>query len=136
MTPYRLEMQAGLAVGECRDLYEFWGDRLFKSIVREDTAILNLASREYSRCIEKYITPKDRWITVEFGEIQEGKIRQKGTLAKMARGEMVRFLAENGIRDLEGVKKFRGLEFAYCAELSTEKKYVFLKNPAQCLQMP
>ena len=136
VTPYRLELQAGLAVGECRDLYEFWGDRLYKSIAGEDTTILNLASREYSRCIEKYITPKDRWITVEFGEIQEGKIRQKGTLAKMARGEMVRFLAENGIRDLEGVKKFRGLEFAYCAQLSTEKKYVFLKNPAQCPQMP
>lgn len=136
VTPYRLEMQAGIAVGECRDLYEFWGDRLYQSIKGKDTTILNLASREYSRCIEKYIAPEDRWITVEFGELLEGKIRQKGTLAKMARGEMVRFLAENGICDPEGVKEFRELGFAYCEELSTENKYVFIKNPAQCPQIP
>ena len=34
-----------------------------------------------------------------------GKIVQKGTLAKMARGEMVRFMAENQIEDLEKIKK-------------------------------
>lgn len=28
VTPYRLEMQAKLAVGEARDLYAFWGEKL------------------------------------------------------------------------------------------------------------
>lgn len=128
VTPYRLEMQARLAVGTCRDLYEFWGDRLYRSLTSFGRTIINLASKEYSQCVEKYITDKDRWITVEFGELTDGKVRQKGTLAKMARGEMVRFLAENDINDLEGIKEFHELGFAYCGELSDEGKYVFLNR--------
>lgn len=125
VTPYRLEMQAKLSVNGCRDLYEFWGNRLYKSLAAEGDTIINLASKEYSQCIEKYITAKDRWITIEFGELVQGKIKQKGTLAKMARGEMVRFLAENDIRDPEGIKEFHELGFGYCEELSDEGKYVF-----------
>lgn len=128
VTPYRLEMQAKLTVGACRDLYEFWGDRLYKNLTSGSRTIVNLASKEYSQCIEKYITDKDRWINVEFGELAEGKIRQKGTLAKMARGEMVRFLAENGIDNPEGIREFHELGFVYCEELSDKGKYVFLKN--------
>lgn len=128
VTPYRLEMQAKLAVGTCRDLYEFWGNRLYKSLTEKGDTIINLASKEYSRCIEKYITEKDRWITVDFGELTAGKIKQKGTLAKMARGEMVRFLAENNICDPEGLKEFHELGFSYCEELSDPEKYVFLNK--------
>lgn len=126
VTPYRLEMQAKLSVKGSRDLYGFWGDRLYKSLQEEDRTIINLASKEYSRCIEKYVTSGDRFITVEFGEAAGGKVRQKGTLAKMARGEMVRYLAENGIDGPEGMKEFRMLGFAYCRELSEEGKYVFI----------
>ncbi len=83
VTPYRLEMQAKLSVNDCKDLYDFWGDRLYHSLVDDDRIILNLASKEYSQCIEKYITPKDRFITIEFGQLVEGKVKQKGTVSKM-----------------------------------------------------
>ena len=128
VVPYRLEMQAQLAVGTYRDLYAFWGARLYQSLTKEDRVIINLASREYSQCIEKYITPEDEFITVEFGELADGKVKQKGTLAKMARGEMVRFLAENNIDRPEGMKEFHALGFSYCSDLSDTKKYVFLKR--------
>ncbi len=124
--PYRLEMQAKLSVNDCKDLYDFWGDRLYHSLVDDDRIILNLASKEYSQCIEKYITPKDRFITIEFGELVEGKVKQKGTISKMARGDMVRFMAENNISDLNGLKDFQELGFAYCKELSSNSKYVFI----------
>ena len=126
VTPYRLEMQAKLSVKNYNDLYDFWGDRLFHSLVDNDRMILNLASKEYAQCIEKYITPKDRFITVEFGELVKGKVKQKGTIAKMARGEMVRFLAENNISDLNELKEFRELGSAYSEELSSDSKYVFI----------
>ncbi|WP_312433507.1 peroxide stress protein YaaA [Lacrimispora sp.] len=126
VTPYRLEMQAKLSVNDCKDLYDFWGDRLYHSLVDDDRIILNLASKEYSQCIEKYITPKDRFITIEFGELVEGKVKQKGTISKMARGEMVRFMADNNISDLNGLKDFQELGFAYCKELSSNSKYVFI----------
>ena len=126
VTPYRLEMQAKLSVNDCKDLYDFWGDRLYHSLMDDDRIILNLASREYSQCIEKYITPKDRFITIEFGELVEGKVKQKGPISKIARGGMVRFMAENNISDLNGLKDFKELGFTYSKELSSDSKYVFL----------
>lgn len=127
VTPYRLEMQAVLSVNGYKDLYDFWGGRLHKKLEEDDGIIINLASKEYSRCIEKYITPDERFITVEFGELADGKVKQKGTLAKMARGEMVRFLAENAVCEPEGIKEFHELGFSYRKELSEAGRYVFIK---------
>ena len=42
VAPYRLEMQAKLQVNRSKDLYEFWGDRLYKKILDDDRTILNL----------------------------------------------------------------------------------------------
>ena len=93
-----------------------------------DHVILNLASKEYSKCIEKYIEEDDLFVTCVFGEIVDGKVVQKGTLAKMARGEMVRFLAETQVNTLEGVKAFRGLGYEFSEGLSSEKEYIFIKK--------
>ncbi len=129
VTPYRLEMQAKAAIGECKDLYEYWGDLLYQQLTSDgDRVILNLASKEYSKCIEKYLQPEDLYITFIFGEEVNGKIVQKGTLAKMARGEMVRYLAENAIDNLDGVKEFRGLGYEFSLELSSENEYIFIKK--------
>jgi cytoplasmic iron level regulating protein YaaA (DUF328/UPF0246 family) len=99
---------------------------LNKKLPGEDQAVINLASKEYSQCVEKYITEKDRLITVEFCQITDGRPRQKGTLAKMARGEMVRFMAENRITDPVGIKGFDRLGFVWSKELSGENRYVFV----------
>ena len=90
--------------------------------------IINLASKEYSKCVEDYRSENDRFITCIFGEIQEGKVIQKGTYAKMARGEMVRFLAENQVRRPEEIKGFRGLGYRFREELSGDTEYVFVKE--------
>lgn len=129
VTPYRLEMQAKASVDGSKDLYEYWGSRLYEQLTADgDKIILNLASKEYSKCIEKFLQPENLYITCIFGEEINGKIVQKGTLAKMARGEMVRYLAENGIEDLDGVKEFHGLNYRFSKELSGKKEYVFLKQ--------
>ncbi len=127
VVPYRLEMQAKLSLDGKKDLYDFWGDRLCRCVSEETDAILNLASREYSLAVEKYLSPKTRYVTCIFGELQGGKVRQKGTFAKMARGEMVRFLAENRIMELGQAREFEGLGYHYAKEYSSEKEFVFLK---------
>lgn len=126
VTPYRLEMQARLAVENAKDLYGFWSDALYKKLTEEDRVILNLASKEYAKCIEKYLQLGDEFITCEFVVNVKGKLVQKGTLAKMARGEMVRFLAVNKIMSPEGAKNFSALGFTFNEELSSDKKFVFL----------
>ena len=45
----------------------------------------------------------------------------------MARGEIVRYLAQNKICDLEGLKRFDKLEYKYSQEKSNENTYVFIK---------
>ena len=47
----------------------------------------------------------------------------------MARGEMVRFLAERQIEDLEEVKQFDRLGFRYDAQRSDAHTFVFLGSP-------
>lgn len=133
VVPYRLEMQAGLSVEGKKDLYAFWGEKLYRKLMEdnEDGVILNLASKEYSCAVEPYVKPSCRFITVSFEEEADGKRRQKGTLAKMARGEMVRFLAENGIEDLDGIKEFAEAGYRFREEISDGKNYVFVKSGLQ-----
>ena len=130
VVPYRLEMQAGLSVEGKKDLYAFWGEKLYRKLMEDndDGVILNLASKEYSCAVEPYAEPSCRFITVTFEEEADGKRKQKGTFAKMARGEMVRFLAENGIESSEDIRKFDAMGYRYREELSDEKKFVFVKN--------
>lgn len=128
IVPYRLEMQAKLKVGDCRNLYDFWQEDLYREVCDEGV-ILNLASKEYSRCIQPFISEQDRLVTCVFGELISGQVKEKGVYVKMARGEMVRFLAERQIEDLEEVKQFDRLGFRYDAQRSDAHTFVFLGSP-------
>ena len=133
VTPYRLEMQAkvGAAGFRTKTLYGFWGADLYEDVQagNDDRFILNLASKEYSKCIEAYLQPEDLYITVVFGELRpDGKVVQKGTLAKMARGDMVRYLSEAGITDPDGVRTYTGEHFRFDPDRSTDTEFVFLKQ--------
>lgn len=128
VVPYRLEMQAKLKTGPHKDLYSFWGSKLSDRIRVESDLILNLASKEYSVCISKYLPETVRFLTCMFAQEQGGNIIEKGTLCKMARGEMVRWLAENQITDPENVKLFDRLGYRYSHTHSQENTYVFLKQ--------
>ena len=127
VTPYRLEIQAKLKTGDSSDLYGFWSDTLAKRLQADTVCIINLASKEYSQCISKYLPDNIRFITCVFGENRGGKIVEKGTMCKMARGEMVRFMAENQISDPEEIKEFGRLGYCFRAEHSTHNKFVFLR---------
>ena len=35
ITPYRLEMAAKAKINDYKDLYDFWGDKIYKSIIKE-----------------------------------------------------------------------------------------------------
>ena len=131
IVPYRLEMQAKLSVeGRGKNLYSFWGEKLWKDLQGEwgeDPSfwILGLASKEYAKAIEPYLDSSDRMITCVFGEEKNGKILEKATQVKAARGEMVRFLAERGITDPEGLKAFDGIHWFYEEAYSDETRATF-----------
>ena len=137
VVPYRLEMGArwtGLTKGAdpsiagSRNLYEFWGDDLYREVMDQSRIVINLASKEYSRCIEKYLQPGDRFITCIFGEESGDRIVQKGVYAKMARGQMVRFMAEIGADSPEQLKEFDWSGYRYDDSRSSERDYIFIKR--------
>lgn len=159
VVPYRLEMQARARVNGCRDLYDFWGDRIYREVIsdgcpdwknasggnrsdrrnasggnhpdRKDMfggVIVNLASKEYAKCVETYAGEHDRLITVVFGEEKNGRVVQKGTMAKMARGEMVRYMAEKRIETPEEIQSFDRLNYVFRPERSSAREYVFTTN--------
>lgn len=116
--PYRLEMQAKCPFS----LYDFWNDDLAKTI--QDEFILNLASEEYAKCIRKYKT----LIDVRFTQDIKGKLVEKGVYAKMARGAMVRYLAQTKAKTIEDVKQFNELHYFYSPENSTDSLLTFIQK--------
>ena len=128
VTPYRLEMQAKLCMDGKKDLYHFWGDKLAGQLASETGLIVNLASKEYSRAVEPWLPRELRFLTCTFGEQKAGRVVEKGTMCKMARGQMVRWMAENAITDPADIRGFADLEYRFAPEYSTENNYVFLKG--------
>ena len=68
-------------------------------------------------------------LTCTFGELRkDGRVVEKGTLCKMARGQMVRWMAERGVHRSEELKDFQDLGYRYDAAHSGHDYYVFLKE--------
>ena len=114
--------------GRARDLYGFWGDALARRLAAETDFVLNLASKEYSRAVEPHLPKSVRFLTCAFGEWKDGKIVEKGTMCKMARGQMVRWLAENNVTNPADIRAFDQLGYRFQPELSSENHDVFLKS--------
>lgn len=150
VVPYRLEMQAKLAWeradGRERSLYEYWGADLYEILTQpsgrdraadangQDVTIVNLASKEYSRAIEPWLSPEVRFVTCVFGELDRAldeaelappPVKVKATAAKMARGAMVRFMAEQQVSDIEQLKSFDRMGYRYLDARSDENTLVF-----------
>ena len=108
--PYRLEMQAKLQNPRGKDLYAFWGDQLSRVLAGQTDVIVDLASEEYSKAVSR--------------------LREKGVYVKMARGEMVRFLAENQVEDPRQMREFCEMGYRFQPSLSTEHIYFFVRDRA------
>ena len=128
VTPYRLEMQAKLQINQAKDLYSFWGKTIAECLFSETDCVLNLASQEYSRCVSAYLRDDRKFITCLFCEREDGRLVEKGTLCKMARGEMVRYMAEQQIDDLKRIQAFDRLGYRFAPEESGDSVYVFIHS--------
>lgn len=128
VTPYRLEMQAKLKICDVKNLYSYWGTKISDLLFSETDCIVNLASKEYSLCVSQYLPDGVRFITCVFGERKGSKIIEKGTMCKMARGEMVHFLADNQAETPADVQKFEELGYRFSPLDSSDTTFVFIKE--------
>lgn len=133
---YRLEMQTKVKINDKANLYSFWDGSISGNISEDlggEGIVLNLASKEYSKTVEKYFDNKKseskiKLITCTFKVEKAGKLKVESTASKKARGYMVRYIAENKIDGIEGVKTFNIDGFTYSENESTEKEIVFVKK--------
>jgi len=108
--PYRLEMGSRLKTRRGASLYAFWGDVISKSLNADAEAVgtdflVNCASQEYFGAVDlKALKPQV--ITPQFYEVKAGTPKIVSFFAKKARGSMARFIVENRVTSVEGLRDF------------------------------
>lgn len=127
--PYRLEMGTRLKVGSTENLYKFWGDTLANALndeLEDDELLVNLASTEYFKVLPKKVL-KTEMITPVFKDLKNGTYKIVMTYAKTARGLMTRYLIDNDIESIAGIKGFNVNGYAFSEELSKGNELVFTR---------
>ena len=125
--PYRLELNTKMVGFRDYSLYHFWGSDIAENLFQEDNIVIDLASKQYTRLVKPYLSQGRQLITVDFQELKNGKWKTVGVHAKMARGEMVRYIAEKQIKNPTDLQDFNDFEFQFQFEpdVSTKDHYVF-----------
>ncbi|MBA5640188.1 peroxide stress protein YaaA [Duganella sp. LX20W] len=132
--PHRLEMGTRLANPRGKDLYAFWGDTITHALNRTAEekgakTLVNLASEEYFKSVKprQLAMPV---VTPQFEDWKNGKYKIISFYAKRARGLMARYAAVNGITDPERLKDFTVDGYAFHAEDSNAKTWIFRRRVA------
>jgi len=131
--PYRLDMSKKLKTAKGKDNYAFWGDRIAESLnddladLGKDAVVVNVASNEYFKAVNTKVLNAPV-LTCHFPG--------SSVYAKQARGAMTRFVIENGIEDVEGLKAFDGWvsakgdtnSYKFSQAQSDDENFVFLRQ--------
>ncbi|MFK7829949.1 MAG: peroxide stress protein YaaA [Congregibacter sp.] len=132
MQPYRLEM--GLKFGNRggKNLYEFWGESLTESLNKQlkktgTPVLLNLASNEYFKAVKPGALAGEV-ITPVFKDLKGEKYKIISFFAKKARGQMARYIIDEGINEVAALKKYRLAGYRFNAGESTARELVFTRD--------
>ena len=125
--PYRLEMGTKMPVGYNKNLYEYWRQKITRQLNNEladDEPVLNLASNEYFKAIDKKVL-KTAIFTANFKQLKNGDYKTIAIFSKKARGMMTRFIIDNNITDVNDLKSFNYDGYMFQESLSTEREFIF-----------
>lgn len=138
--PYRLEMGVSLRTRRGATLYDFWGDRIARSLKaagegHADPTIVNCASLEYFGAVDAKAL-KRPVVTAHFKEQKDGQARIVSFYAKKARGLMARFAVVNRIERAEDLKAFDLDGYRFDADASTANDWTFVRPQPEPKQAP
>lgn len=130
MQPYRLEMGTTIGIAGKSTLYEVWQKKVTAALNKEmskDELFINLASKEYFKVIDEKKL-KVPVITPVFKDLKNGKLKIISFFAKKARGSMVRYIIDEDIDSIEGIKGFNYDGYRYSEkESKKDKEIVFIR---------
>jgi cytoplasmic iron level regulating protein YaaA (DUF328/UPF0246 family) len=111
MQPYRLEMGTKLNVSQKnKNLYQFW-DTDITDLINEDLdhhkkrLVINLASNEYFKSVKPKLLDSDV-ITPGFKDLKGGKYKVVSFWAKVARGQMARYIVQKQLKNIQHLKNY------------------------------
>ena len=110
------------------NLYKFWGKDLYDELFKNDELVINLASKEYTKTIRPFLGKNDRFISLNFKDDKDGKLRSYTAWMKQARGEMLKTIIQKKIEDPDDIKKLIVNNYKYDPYNSTESEYVFIRS--------
>lgn len=130
--PYRLEMVRKIAPSGYKNLYDFWQDTLnqhiSKKLTKDENVIINVASNEYSKILQKNKLPKGtKVIDIQFLQQKNDDLKQIVVHSKKARGLMSRFIIKNKLVHSEEVKGFDYEGYFFYPSLSNEDRWTFVR---------
>jgi len=134
MQPYRLEMGTKLHNSRGKDLYQFWGsivtDNLNQQLEQlQASVLLNLASQEYFKAVKPKLLARPV-LDVQFKDFKNGDYKIISFFAKKARGLMARYVLEQRIDQVEGLKDFALEGYQFSPAQSSSAQLVFLRHTA------
>ncbi len=128
---YRLDFNNQFKINHL-SLYSFWIDHLnsfLSNNVTDDHLIINLASQEYGKMINRQKLSKDiRVIDVEFKIYKNNTWISQSTQTKQARGYFLTFIIENKVSDIKQLLAFNYDGYQYNATLSDPQFITFTKE--------
>ena len=110
------------------DLYDFWKDDLYKKLYEDNDLVINLASKEYSKTIRPFLKKTDKFITIDFKEVRDGKLKSVVAYMKQARGAMLREIITRKIEDIAEIKKLDINGYTYDPYNSKPDTLTFVRN--------
>lgn len=127
--PYRLDFNSKLKIKEDnreKSLKLYWKNK-YDEYFNDGGVILNLASNEFSDILDK---KRYNMINFNFYEYDKknDKLKSHSTISKKSRGLMLKYLAENLIKDINEIKKFNYDNFKYDESKSSDNEFVFIKS--------
>jgi uncharacterized protein len=126
--PYRLEMATKKVLENEARLSAYWSESVTDALKtdleeRQDAVLLNLASEEYSSTVDmsELLRCGAHCLKAVFQE--EGRVIS--VHAKRARGLMARYVAENDVSSIDGIKMFAEEGYAFVESRSDDTTLVF-----------
>lgn len=127
--PYRLEMGTKFPVGKNKNLYEFWKQKITKTLndeLEDGELFLNLASHEYFKAIDVKAL-KVPVVSAVFKDLKNGEYKSIMTFAKLARGYMTRYIIDTNANTVDDIKGFNYEGYGFSEAMSTTNELVFIR---------
>lgn len=115
---YRLDMNMKLL--EDQNLYKFWRNEI-NEYFKNDEFIINLASKEFSKLIEKPM------LTIDFKEKKGELYKSVSAYSKKGRGMILNYIIKNKVTSIDEIKKFNLDGYSLNDKLSDKFNLIFTR---------